>query len=82
MSRIRNTLFSENGMKVVNLLFFVSVFTRNRGIIFIAYLAWITYLVFGIKNTQSKTIKVINSVFIVFAATMVIVNACLYLNHI
>ena len=41
MVKIKNALFSERGMKIVNALFFLSLLFRNRGIIFIAYIIWI-----------------------------------------
>lgn len=82
MQKVKEILFSDKGMIIVNILFLVSLLVRNSGIIFIAYFVWITYLAFGIKNTSSKAVKIINSAFIIFAATMIIVNACLLINYI
>ena len=69
-------MFSEKGMKAVNALFLLAALLRNSGIIFAAYIMWIVYLSVGIKMTSSKAVKVINSIFILFAALMVLVNAC------
>ena len=76
MRKIKEALFSERGMKAVNALFLLAALLRNSGIIFAAYIMWIVYLSAGIKRTSSKAVKVINSIFILFAALMVLVNAC------
>ena len=76
MRKIKEALFSERGMKAVNALFLLAALLRNSGIIFAAYIMWIVYLSVGIKRTSSKAVKVINSIFILFAALMVLVNAC------
>lgn len=76
MRKIKEALFSEKGMKAVNALFLLAALLRNSGIIFAAYIMWIVYLSAGIKRTSSKAVKVINSIFILFAALMVLVNAC------
>jgi len=76
MRKIKEALFSEKGMKAVNALFLLAALLRNSGIIFAAYIMWIVYLSVGIKRTSSKAVKVINSIFILFAALMVLVNAC------
>ena len=80
MEKIKQALFSENGMKIVNVLFLLSVFIRNRGIILIAYVFWIIYLVYCIKNTSSITSRIIYKIFIVFAVVMVLVNVYLYIT--
>ena len=80
MKKIKEILSSEKGMNVVNVLFLLSVLIPNRGFIFTAYLVWIAYLIFGIKHAQSKAVQIINSVFLVFAAIMVIVNAVFLLK--
>ncbi len=74
MGRIKDALFSEKGMGTVNILFMISAFMRNSGIIIAAFAAWIIYLVFGIKNTTSKAVKTVNTVFIVFALIMIALN--------
>ena len=76
MRKIKEALFSERGTKAVNALFLLAALLRNSGIIFAAYIMWIVYLSVGIKRTSSKAVKVINSIFILFAALMVLVNAC------
>lgn len=72
--KIKEMLSSENGMKVINTLFFLSAFLFRNGIIFIAYGAWIVYLSFCIKNSESKGSKTVYSVFIGIAFIMICLN--------
>ena len=71
--KIRDAIYSENGMKVVNVLFFLSMLSRSP-IAIIAYIAWIFYLVFCFKHTESKVAKTIFGVFIAIAAIMICLN--------
>lgn len=72
--KTKEILFSENGMKIVNTLFFLSLLFYRSGIIFIAYAAWIVYLSFCIKNCESKGSKTVFSVLIALASIMICVN--------
>lgn len=72
--KIIEMLFSEKGMKIVNTLFFLSMLLYRSGFIFIAYAAWIVYLSFCIKKSESKGSKTIYSVFIGLAAVMICLN--------
>jgi D-alanyl-lipoteichoic acid acyltransferase DltB (MBOAT superfamily) len=74
VNKLKTLLTSDEGMKVVNLLFLLSLLIQNRGIIFIAYIVWIAYLVYCIKRTSSKSVKIINGIFVVFAAVMIAFN--------
>ena len=49
MRKIKEILFSENGMKAVNTLFFLAMFFYSSGLLFVAYIVWICYLVFCIR---------------------------------
>jgi hypothetical protein len=77
MVKIKNALFSEQGMKIVNTLFLLSLLIRNSGIILIAYIVWTAYLIYGIRTTLSKTIKAVYFAFSMFAAAMIVINAVL-----
>lgn len=59
MRKIKEILFSENGMKVVNTLFFLAMLFYWSGLLFVAYIVWICYLVFCIRNTESRGSKVV-----------------------
>ena len=72
--KIKETIFSEKWMKVINTLFFLSMLFYRSGFIFIAYAAWIVYLSFCIKKSESKGSKIIYSVFIGLAAVMICLN--------
>jgi hypothetical protein len=74
INKLKTLLTSDEGMKVVNLLFLLSALLRNRGIIFISYIVWIAYLVYCIKRTSSKSVKSIYGILIVFAAVMIAFN--------
>ena len=54
MRKIKEIIFSENGMKAVNTLFFLSMLFYRSGLLFVAYIVWICYLVYCIKNTESR----------------------------
>lgn len=68
MDMLKKVLFSEKGMKIVNLLFFLSLIFRNRGVIFVAYAVWIVYLSYCVKTAPTKASKGIYSVLIAFAS--------------
>ena len=74
MKKIKNLLFSEKGMRMVNVLFFLSAFFYRSGLLFIAYVAWIIYLLFCVKQTEAKGSKAVYSAFIGIAVIMICVN--------
>ena len=80
MERMKETLFSQKGMAVVNTLFFLALFLRGRGIILAAYLVWIVYLGFCVKNAPSKAVRTAYAVLIIFAACMIAVNLWMMLR--
>ena len=74
MRKIKEVIFSENGMKAVNVLFFLTMFFYRGGLLFVAYIVWICYLVFCIRNTESRGSKVVYSVFVGLAVAMIGMN--------
>lgn len=82
MKELKEKLYSEKGMRMVNLLFLLAVLIPNSGIVFAAYAVWIVYLAVGIKNTDSRAVKVTYTVFIIFAAIMLGGNAVLMFKHV
>lgn len=74
MRKIKEVIFSENGMKAVNVLFFLVMFFYRSGLLFVAYIVWICYLVFCIRNTESRGSKVVYSVFVGLAVAMIGMN--------
>ena len=63
--------FSENGMKAVNTLLLLAMLFYRSGLLFVAYIVWICYLVFCIRNTESRGSKVVYSVFVGLAVVMI-----------
>lgn len=74
MRKIKELIFSENGMKAVNTLFFSAMLFYRSVLLFVAYIVWICYLVFCIRNTESRGSKVVYSVFVGIAVVMIGVN--------
>ena len=72
--RIKTLLASEKTMRAVNLLFLLSMLIPGVGIIYLAYLLWIAYLVYFIRRTLSRVIKIWNSILIILASGMILVN--------
>ena len=71
MRKIKEILFSENGMKAVNTLFLLAMFFYSSGLLFVAYIVWISSLVFCIRNPESRGSKVVYSVFVGLAVVMI-----------
>lgn len=72
--KIKTFLTSEKTMRAVNLLFLLSMLIPGAGIIYLAYLLWIAYLVYFIRRTPSRVIKIWNSILIILASGMILVN--------
>ena len=79
--KIKTALGSEKSMTVINLLFLLSLFIRNRGIIFIAYIAWIVFLICFIKKTSSKAVRAANEIFLIFAVAMIVINLYFMISY-
>lgn len=75
MDKLKNLLFSENGIKIVNMLFFLAFLARNTIFLVAAYLIWIIFLVFCRKKAKDRVSKIIYTCFAAFAAVMIVLNA-------
>ena len=80
MQKIKNYLCSEKGMRFINVLFAISLLIRRSGIGLIAYLCWGVYLLYCIRCTEQKTMKIIYSILLAFAAAVIGLNIYLYLT--
>lgn len=80
MQKIKNYLFSEKGMRFINVLFALSLLIRRSGIGLIAYLCWGVYLLYCIRCTEQKTMKIMYSILLAFAAAVIGLNIYLYLT--
>ena len=74
MERLKAILLSPAGMKIVNVLFFLTVLIRNNGLIIVAHLVWVLYLVVIIKNTADKTLKTVYRVMVIYAVVIIAAN--------
>ena len=72
MEKFKQLLFSENGIKIVNMLFFLAFLAHNLVFLVVAYL--ILFLAFCIKKAASRTSRIIYGCFIAFAVVMVVLN--------
>lgn len=57
MRKMKELLFSEKGMKIVNTLFFLAAIFYKSGLLFVAYFAWIVYLFFASSRPIQKEVK-------------------------
>ena len=80
MYKVKNALYSEKGMTIVNALFFLSAFFRNMGVIFVAYTVWIFYLINCIQKTPSKITKLIYAVLVAYAGVVIVLNLYFLVN--
>ena len=80
MQKIKNYLCSEKGMRFINVLFALSLLIRRSGIGLIAYLCWGVYLLYCIRCTEQKTMKITYSILLAFAAAVIGLNIYLYLT--
>ena len=80
MQKIKNYLCSEKGMRFINVLFALSLLIRRSGIGLIAYICWGVYLMYCIRCTEQKTMKIMYSILLAFAAAVIGLNFYLYLT--
>ena len=80
MQKIKNYLCSEKCMRFINVLFALSLLIRRSGIGLIAYLCWGVYLLYCIRCTEQKTMKIMYSILLAFAAAVIGLNIYLYLT--
>ena len=74
MEKFKQLLFSENGIKIVNMLFFLAFLARSLVFLVVAYLVWIIFLAFCIKKAAHRASRIIYSCFIAFAVIMIVLN--------
>ncbi len=72
MKKLKEFLLSENGMKSVNILFLLSFVFQNEYITLVASLLWLLFLYYSTSHTESKTVKIVYTIFCA-AALMFIV---------
>ena len=80
MQKIKTFLRSEKGMRFINVLFALSLLIRRSGFGLIAYLCWGVYLLYCIRCTEQKTMKIMYSILLAFAAAVIGLNIYFYLT--
>jgi len=76
---IKKLLSSDKFMGLVNVLFFFAAFIGNNSFIFIAHICWFLYLLFCMKNTNSKSAKTIYQYLLIIPGFLILGNLYLYL---
>lgn len=74
IEKFRNQLFSENGMKIINVLFFLSFIFTNPFLIIGTFVVWIAFLIYSIRKTSSSVMRVVYSLLGIFAVVIVVMN--------
>lgn len=74
MEELKKQLFSENGMKIINALFFISFLIPNTYLLIGTFVLWIAFLVYSFKNTKSMVLKIIYGILGIVAAVYVLLN--------
>lgn len=54
MEKFKQLLFSENGIKIVNMLFFLAFLAHNLVFLVVAYLVWILFWRSASKSCESN----------------------------
>ena len=75
MQRLKQYINSPKGMNLINIIFWLAIFLSYDVVQLIAYGCWSIWLVFCIRRTSSRVVKVVYSLFLVFAVVMVIGGA-------
>ena len=70
LAQCKKRLFSENGMKIVNTLFLLSVFLPNPALKLCADVVWLAFLIYSIRTTRSKGLQVWYAVLCVLAGLL------------
>ena len=71
--KFKKKLLSEDGMKIVNMLFLLLILIRSAVLAIIVFTAWIAFLWYCAKHTKSKSMKGIYIAFIGFAGVLILV---------
>lgn len=71
--KLKTKIYSKNGMRIVNPLFFLSACLRGW-ISFVALLAWVVYLAYCITHTSSRISKTVFALLILFATAIFCMN--------
>ena len=74
IAKIKEAIFSQNGMRAINLLFILSLCLRLPVFTIAAYSLWIAYLAYSMKIIESRTTCTVYKIFIIYAAVIIAAN--------
>ena len=74
VQKILDAICSENGMKIINVLFFLSAVFSRSWLAILSCAVWIIWLSFCIRRTESKVVRTVYAVFIGMAAIAIGLN--------
>ncbi|WP_392888893.1 hypothetical protein [Eubacterium limosum] len=75
LKHLKIKLFSENGMKIVNTLFFITVFLGGSVLTILSYSIWLVFLACSVRCTESKVMRAFYLLVAVCAAAVVVWQA-------
>ncbi|WP_125144089.1 hypothetical protein [Clostridium transplantifaecale] len=74
IEKFKKMLFSENGMRIVNVLFFLSLCLRSRIVVICTFSIWTAFLLYSRKKTESGMMKIFYLLLIILALVVVAAN--------
>lgn len=80
MKKIKDAMFSDNGRKIANAIFFLSILFPASGFTLIAYICWEAYLVCCIKRSETKSGKIIYGIFSFIVFVLILINISSFIN--
>lgn len=72
LKHLKIKLFSENGMKIVNTLFFITAFLGGGVLTILTYTMWLVFLACSVRRTESKVMRAFYLLLAVCAAAVVV----------
>lgn len=75
LKSLKIKLFSENGMKIVNTLFFITVFWGGSVMTILSYSIWLIFLACSVRCTESKAMRAFYLLVAVCVAVVVVWQA-------
>lgn len=80
IEKFKKMLFSENGMRIINVLFFLSLFLKSRIVIICTFSIWTAFLLYSRRKTESGMMKIFYLVLIIIALLVVAANVYSFIN--
>lgn len=68
--RLKKFMCSERGRAFVNAMFILATLARGSGLMFFADILWVVWLVYCVKESETKVGKVIYGCFIVVGVVL------------